>query len=75
MPDDITEIKVSLAQHEERIKRNTEDVEEACEDIEAIKVGNAGRDVKIDNLQWYILLITASIGAIAFAVLRQGIVR
>lgn len=78
MPDTAAE----LAVHDERIKqnrrdidRNAEDIKDVEEDVSTIKVKDEGRDTRIEQLQWFVLLIATAIAALAFAVLRQGVVR
>ena len=82
MPEDIIEIKVSLAKHEERIKGNKEDVGrnregvDKCEEmISQIRAGNERRDARIDMFQWFALLIAASLATLAFAILKQGVLQ
>lgn len=81
MPEN-TEILVSLTQHEERIGRNREDVRSNREDIESckevvnmIRTENGRRDERIDRFQWFALLIAGGLATLAFAMLKQGMVR
>ena len=73
---DQTKIEVTLAQHTTQILQNTKAIgrlEARDETIGNLRVDMAELKTKVSQLQWLMGMVLLSVLALAFAVLRMGI--